>query len=514
MNTLLAATATVSFAAIVYLGVYVLFLCQSPKKNYFLLCLLAASVWILGHLLELLSNSADEAYTAIRLFYLGCSFAPVLSFLFVADYCDVKLSIPWVKVPLILASLACVVLQWGTKYHGLVYTRYWFDDQSIHYLGFQPGAVYYMLRSLALGLLAASFVIILRRMRGADGKHRTQLWLLLFCAAAPIIGEGFNYAQMLLRPDTVYIYIVPHLMALSSLLFYIAVMRYDMLDIVPKATMTAMSYAKEAYILLDEQGRYLYSNRAASVMFADIISLSRGAPIAYLADWPPSLHNLAAQEGQDVPFTLYQGDAARYYQASVNVASFNQGQVDAYVVLMHDVTESVSMFQQLEEAAYTDALTGLYNRRHFLEMARMYLDRATRSQLSSYVMMLDLDHFKLINDQYLHPGGDAVLRAVAGHMREAVRTYDVVARYGGEEFLLLLTEIEQEPVMRLAERLRVHIADTPILFDGYELRVTCSIGVALYKPDEGLDEAICQADKAMYRAKAEGRNRVCLYAST
>jgi diguanylate cyclase (GGDEF)-like protein len=167
--------------------------------------------------------------------------------------------------------------------------------------------------------------------------------------------------------------------------------------------------------------------------------------------------------------------------------------------------------QKLEQAAYTDALTGLYNRRHFMELALMQFERSRRENTLCHVMMLDLDFFKNVNDTYGHLAGDAVLRNVSVCIKEVVRSYDLVARYGGEEFVVMISDSDEETAMRLAERIRVYVESHPCRYEEHNLSVTFSIGVASGVDADSFEALLRHADEAMYAAKKGGRNRVVPY---
>ncbi len=163
-----------------------------------------------------------------------------------------------------------------------------------------------------------------------------------------------------------------------------------------------------------------------------------------------------------------------------------------------------------EQHAYIDRLTGLHNRR-WLEMTYARVQkRMQHDERSMCLLMIDVDHFKRVNDNYGHPVGDKVLYAVAQALINLMRPNDIVTRYGGEEFIILLPEVEPSGAMTIAERLREGIAKMTL--DGDELAaalpVTVSIGVASMRPNEVLEALIVRADAALYRAKAGGRNRV------
>jgi diguanylate cyclase (GGDEF)-like protein len=179
-----------------------------------------------------------------------------------------------------------------------------------------------------------------------------------------------------------------------------------------------------------------------------------------------------------------------------------------------------SHLQTLKETTITDDLTRLYNRRHLFEEGYRYVHMIRRTHIPLACLMLDIDHFKEINDTHGHAVGDQILRAVSREMRESIRETDFAARYGGEEFVILAYRADRDQALHLAERLRAAIADQIHSTEAGELRITVSIGVALLNEDTRaarklksakliLDRLLRYADDALYQAKAEGRN--CVY---
>jgi diguanylate cyclase (GGDEF)-like protein len=162
------------------------------------------------------------------------------------------------------------------------------------------------------------------------------------------------------------------------------------------------------------------------------------------------------------------------------------------------------LVEQLQKVASTDALTDVANRRTFEETLRREVGRSTRTREPVTLLMIDIDHFKVLNDTFGHPEGDRVLRSVAGALASECREFDVVARYGGEEFAVVAPACGPDDARVLAERLRAAIAG---LDDGPS--VTASVGVAIF-PEGADDEAalLRSADRALYRAKRAGRNQV------
>jgi diguanylate cyclase (GGDEF)-like protein len=173
-----------------------------------------------------------------------------------------------------------------------------------------------------------------------------------------------------------------------------------------------------------------------------------------------------------------------------------------------DVTEQKVLEERLRDLATKDELTGIYNRRHFIELAEIELSRSRRKTAPTSLAMLDIDHFKLVNDHFGHAVGDRALLEVARAMKETLRVSDISARIGGEEFVLLLPETTLEGALAVTERLRERIgrAEIPI-GDGRVARITVSAGVAELFATEGLDGLMKRADDALYLAKERGRDR-------
>ena len=174
------------------------------------------------------------------------------------------------------------------------------------------------------------------------------------------------------------------------------------------------------------------------------------------------------------------------------------------------VADRAALAAQLGEAlgeqqrlAVTDGLTGLYNRRYLTE--RMAQQEAAGGVVS--LLVIDLDHFKRVNDTFGHVAGDAVLRESAARIASVCRATDVVARYGGEEFVVLLPDTGEEEARRLAERIRTTLRQAPVADSAGSIPITASVGVAT-RAGAGIHRLMESADRALYRAKEEGRDRV------
>jgi len=196
---------------------------------------------------------------------------------------------------------------------------------------------------------------------------------------------------------------------------------------------------------------------------------------------------------------------------------FDEGELIARVNIhlqIRELHESLKeKNRQLKEMANRDGLTGLYNHRYFQEMISKDFQRAVRYHESLSCVMFDIDHFKKFNDNYGHQAGDMVLKTLGDLIEELVRDSDLSARYGGEEFVLLMYHTAPKEALMVAERLRKSVEQHKFQVDNLTLAVAISVGVASFPHPEIVDAKtlIECADKALYRAKGEGRNRVVVF---
>ena len=183
-----------------------------------------------------------------------------------------------------------------------------------------------------------------------------------------------------------------------------------------------------------------------------------------------------------------------------------------FVKLLSLCLERVYLYERLQEISIHDSLTKIYNRRYFMLRYLEEFERAKKFNLSLSFLMIDVDHFKKINDTYGHLVGDAVLREVAALIKENTREIDFIARYGGEEFSAILPETDKAGAIMMAERISSRISRRQIKVFDETLNLTISAGVAAFPQNTIHSDVLVEiADKALYKAKLSGRNRVCWF---
>ncbi|MBP7253526.1 MAG: sensor domain-containing diguanylate cyclase [Alphaproteobacteria bacterium] len=262
-----------------------------------------------------------------------------------------------------------------------------------------------------------------------------------------------------------------------------------------------------------DDGQMLFVNRKACLLLGESANALRKSKMydyfARAEDRDDFISLLTAiKEVREQEIHLRAGNG-RDFLAEVAAISIDYGGQQAVLLALNDISARKQLEAELFQQASTDPLTGISNRRYFIARGEQELRRARRFARPLSVMMLDLDHFKSVNDTYGHAGGDAVLQQMVQTAMRCLRNTDAIGRLGGEEFAVLMPETDLNAAVEVANRLRQTLADTAITYGEKTIRCTVSIGVAILQPaDNDIDALLNRADQALYMAKQDGRNRV------
>jgi two-component system cell cycle response regulator len=188
----------------------------------------------------------------------------------------------------------------------------------------------------------------------------------------------------------------------------------------------------------------------------------------------------------------------------------NQNLKEAYEKIRKLNEELEKANRELEQIAAFDSLSGLLNRRSLFHRISIEIERSIRLDVPLAGLMIDIDHFKDVNDNHGHQCGDLVIREIGARLQGDLRKYDYAGRYGGEEFFVVLSNSTEQQAMSISERFRRHMEEATVTCSGESIRVTVSTGVARYRAGESQESWIERADRAMYQAKQAGRNRIVL----
>jgi diguanylate cyclase (GGDEF)-like protein len=387
------------------------------------------------------------------------------------------------------------------------------------------GTAFWVHAAYSYAVMGTALVHVLRERRHAPAMRTRQLTLLLAGSVIPTAGNVLTLSGLVGMRDVSALCFVA-----TGLLNAYAVLRHGLFTVVPIARAQVLEGLSHAVVVLDEQ------ERLADVNAAAVGLLRRAAPVAARGSGVParealgSLADLLLGESGEHEVALPGGPV--WLDVRVSPLHDRHGRSLGRVVVVHDVTaeteqrhrlaeanavlvEQVEVIERLRaevaEQAVRDHLTGLHNRRHLSRLLDEHLEHvlACGSQLS--IGLLDVDHFKAVNDAHGHGVGDRVLQAVAARLQAAAQPGETVARVGGEEFVLLLPGVGRGAALARVEQVRRSCAvDVPVRGGGGHdrVQVTLSAGVASAGADTATERALTEAaDRGLYRAKAGGRDR-------
>ena len=494
---------------------------------WFAVTILGFLMWCVGYIFEFASPTLQGKIWWADLQFVGIALVPVAWLEVVRRYSG-RRPLPWpaavAEGAFVVVSLVVVYLDPGGAFRGspsldtsaspsvLVPDYGWYWSAV-----FMP--VVYMLLTVAVVLLAR------RLWQERQSLYRRQYVLLIVATVLPL-AAGTAYVLGLtpvrgLNP-------APAVVSISGAIMAYALFRYRLFDIKPLARDAVVDGLPDGVIVLDGGDRIVDFNPAAAQLFPGLRGAALGRPVSEVLAFHPGLLESIGQvsartaEPDTVVAELTMalpGDGlaggelpeSRHFALALSPVRERSGRVLGHSVLLHDVTRSVELLHQVERLATTDHLTELLTRRAFLEVGEREVTRARRHGFPIWLLLLDLDHFSLVNDLYGADAGDDVLRAVSSLLRRLLRTFDLVGRIAGDEFAILLPHLSAEEAEQTAERLRQAVEGLAVWEGDRLVAVTASLGLAGLEEVEAvfLADIMAPAEQALRRAQDEGRNRVC-----
>ncbi|MCP5179288.1 MAG: sensor domain-containing diguanylate cyclase [Pseudomonadales bacterium] len=428
-------------------------------------------------------------------------FAPVAWFAFCISYSRRQLKLPLALLNIVsVIPLVSILLGATNPMHHLVWLEQPFPLSPGPWFTFQE---YYGYILIIAGCAILAFMLSL-----AQSNWRPIVTVLCAPAMACIgnitslSGEAWGQALELTSLG----------FALGAWALYRGILKNGLLDTIPVVRDRVVNQLSDPVVVTSHRGIIIDANQAALTMFGMPREEVIDRTIAqFMSNWPPA--SLTERGAAHDEITI----GGQIYDVAFSRLDPTQNWSDV-VLVFRDVTvrrederRLRKLQKELERLAHTDALTGLYNRRIFMQRLEEEVERVRRHGTTLSVLLFDLDFFKKVNDTYGHDAGDIVLAAVARVATQVKRMSDVAARLGGEEFALLLPETDQQGAVQLAQRLRTAIERHQYLSPaGVPLHVTASIGVATATHEaREIEKLLSLADRQLYRAKNNGRNRVC-----
>ena len=387
-NVFLSVLLIISSALIGNFVIYGLARRKTPGVYYFCLLMMAMMFHSVGYAFELLSDTVNTMYFWIKVEYIGASFYPFLIMMFTREYAEEKsVANRFVVTLVFMVNVITLVLVYTNNYHFLYYSSMGVDySPGFPILASHKGA-WYQIQVLVLCFSTIySIAILIIKLISASGSYRNKLILVLIGVTVPVVTMLFY----LLGLGPVYLDLAPFSYFIMSISITIGLFRYDILVLNPITYEMIFQSINEAVIVIDSNELVIGFNNVSKEFFPSLLNLKIGQPFSFIEelkylnlDLPDPVHDIC---GRKYSFKII---AMKSHRVRIYVAS--------------DITESENAKQQLEILATTDSLTGLYNRRFFMEQVK-------RFGLYGVFVIIDLDHFKRINDTFGHFEGDRVLR--------------------------------------------------------------------------------------------------------
>ena len=476
------------------------------RASRFALLAGALLFYSIGYLLEIIATTPEEAMIALRVENIGIPFiAPF--FLFTALACfQPRLLRPWMSFTSILYGASMFLIVFFNDQHLMYYSSIQMSfNGSFYEIVLGRGPLYFVQQIVSLSCMFLSYGILVERFIRGSIQLRSQMKLF-------IIGSSFGFVTNIANVIGIIplgIDFTPFALSIGLVFFSVELRWHKMMDIVPAAFEMAVETMDDAIIVLNVDWGFVYCNRKAKTFFPKLATFSDMELITRMQGWPAEVspHSEPVVNFTITDLTTGKETLQRSTRAPI---CDKHGNVIGSSLVIRDITEITHMLNKMEALAVTDPLTGAYNRRYFMTQVDRQMNTARRHNLSIGILLMDIDHFKKVNDTYGHLAGDHVLQSIVQLLKKQLRSDDVLARYGGEEFIIMSTEKSENGLIAVAERLRKVIEKETMEFEEHFISVTVSFGVVMVLPGQSYESAINAADKAMYEAKENGRNRVVL----
>ncbi|MEN0105819.1 MAG: histidine kinase N-terminal 7TM domain-containing protein [Pseudomonas sp.] len=506
-----------------------------PGRESFFLLHMASFWWLLAASLEMAAQGSGCKMFWAAMAWPGIVGLPTFWAVFLWQYVNSE------RKPLPLSQVAVFaavpVMVWllalSNPWHGLFYT---FDtapasDLPGASINYRHGPLFYATAIYEYAFVLFCLAVVIKAAVVSSGVHRRHYLAFVLVTLMP---WGANLSYVFWDVQLFGFDPTPFCFAFTLLAFSWLIVGVRLFDLLPVARHLLLQELLDPVVVIDTQHRVLEANPAARRL-SGTTEQWQGVP---LSEWPvygQALQALLQQPtnaSHDLLLTL--DEPTRHFEVTcraIERATRNGSTLLGQMLYLRDVTQRhlserklaealavsedrlrtiSSLHERLQEQALRDPLTGLYNRRYLDEFFQRELARAQREKKPLALALIDLDHFKSLNDIHGHLIGDDVLVLVAQLLSDALRSTDAVFRIGGEEFLLILPGVGAEEARQRLERICLQLAITPVITRNGPQKVTLSAGMACWPAQgEALDDLLQVADAALYEAKRSGRNRVC-----
>jgi PAS domain S-box/diguanylate cyclase (GGDEF) domain len=500
---------------------------KTPGGTYLLWHLVALEIWVLGLYFEAVSETMETKILWSQISYLGFTATVPFFFLFVLTYTnqtEVKRSF---AASFFIVPFLTDIAAWTNQWHHLLWTGFHWGSAQFNILIYDHGIIYFLHIMYIYTLVFFGLGILLNKILKSRPPFRSQLIIIFVSGLFPLV-SGTLYAfniNLVRGMDTSSFGFL-----MTDIMLSLGFARYQLLDLVPVARDTLIRRVQDGMIVVDWKSRIVEINKNA----IDLLKITAENPIGLeyqsLIPWPLDLAALSKQN-QPSEFSFNDGEE-RFFEVQVSSLTPQSATPSGYLLIMREITsrkrtevqlkqanvdlldqiQKINHLQQLlQEQATHDSLTGLYNRRLTDEVLNHLLEQSQQNHQPLSILIMDIDYFKTINDQYGHQVGDALLQEYGACILAATRKGDFSCRLGGDEILIAFQNMPLVEAEKKADHLRKKLHAIVVGEAGQKISTTVSIGIAVF-PSHGatIKELISRADHALYAAKESGRDRIVL----
>jgi len=491
------------------------------------LLFIAVSEWALANGFEAAAVPQDLKILWSKIGYIGSQISPVLLLLFALQYTGRGKRINPLTTGLLFVIPAMIIFLAGTNdTHGLIWVGYSPGPIGTNSLIYRHGPAFWIAMAYIFTVVAATTALLILSAVRSQRIYKKQNNIVVAASLFPWMGSVIYILGLNPFPG---LDIISISFLINGLILVWGISSGRLMDIVPIAHELVIGSLTDPILVVDERLRLIDINPAAEKLLSASSDKIIGSTIGDVVGFWKEIEDLFQPErsGQ-LEITLKD----RYLDVRISPLIDHQEKFIGWAVILDDIShrkeiendlhevnqqlvfqldEIRKLQDQLQKQAMRDSLTGVFNRRYLDETLTREIAHATRQGYPLSIIMIDVDHFKKINDSYGHKMGDEVIAAMGHILQSQTRESDCVCRYGGDEFLLVMPEMSQEDAFLRAELWRKDIKAMVFQSNKQVINVSISIGIATY-PENGnnIDALLKAADDAMYKAKESGRDRTCI----
>jgi diguanylate cyclase (GGDEF)-like protein/PAS domain S-box-containing protein len=500
---------------------------KSPGGVFLLAHLICLSEWVFCQFFESIAATAPAKILWSQLCYLGFTTATPFFFLFVLAFVTQTKIKPGVIAEIMIIPVFTILAAFTNQWHHLLWTGFHWGSLKYNVLVYEHGILFFAHAVYIYILVFFVMALIIQKIFKTNPPFRSQLILIAIGGLFPIISGALYVFNADFIPG---FDISSFGFILTNLFLALGFSRFQLLDLVPVARDTLIKQFHDGMIVIDSKNRIVEMNQAARKLLRVMDNNPLGKNFR---DFLPCEIDLEKFNRDSLPSEIcFDKENDIYYDVQVSSLSDNASNPSGYLLVLRDISirkqteiqlklandhlynqivEVNHLQELLKEQATHDSLTKLHNRRLMDEVLNQLLEQSDHSSQPFSLVVMDIDHFKNINDDFGHQTGDLILEAVGKCIMQSTRTNDFSCRLGGDEILIAFQNMSEDKAKIKAEIIREEIQSIETEAEKQLISITVSIGVATYPADgKSINEVIYWADQAMYLAKDKGGNLVKL----